>query len=166
MNLKVEDIRLDDIAWALSNICRFGGHCHRPYSVAEHTLTVASLLPPHKKLFGLLHDAPEAYLGDVASPLKRRMLEFINAENRAARVIAQAFRLDPDEFLTEIETGETKDADIMTLQHEQEVLWGDSLQLPNWSSQEQIAKQLYKELWQSTRHVVGSAEHPFFVTTY
>lgn len=164
MDLKVQDVRLDDIAWALSNICRYGGHCHRNYSVAEHTLVVASILPPRKKIFGLLHDASEAYLGDIPTPLKRRMPEFRAAEERAARTIAEAFGLDPDAFVTEIATGDTKQADLIVLKHEQGFLWKSNLSIQ--ATQEQIAKQLYCALWDQTHHVVGAGEHPFFVTCY
>jgi hypothetical protein len=69
------DIVLEDIAHALANICRFGGHVKRHYSVAEHSINVARLLSdwgygPHVALHGLMHDAAEAYLGDVVSPIK------------------------------------------------------------------------------------------------
>lgn len=75
-------ITIDDIAYSLAYINRFNGHTTRPYSVAEHCLRgVEYSLPAHKLEF-LMHDAPEAYLGDTVGPLKRsglfdpyRMLE-------------------------------------------------------------------------------------------
>lgn len=63
-------IRLDDIAKGLSNICRFGGQIQDFYSVAQHSLLVWYLSPDHLKRTALLHDAAEAYLGDVVKPLK------------------------------------------------------------------------------------------------
>ena len=66
-----EDICIEDIAHALSQLNRWGGHTAEPYSVAEHSIRVAHLLPDELKLYGLLHDAPEAYgLVDLPRPVK------------------------------------------------------------------------------------------------
>ena len=65
-----------DIAHALAQINRFNGHAKRPYSVAEHSLVCMEIaqhleLPPVVQLACLMHDAHEAYTGDVATPIKR-----------------------------------------------------------------------------------------------
>jgi len=67
---ELADIHIDDIAWSLAGINRFNAHTSRLYTVAEHCLLGAELSLPQHKLEFLLHDAPEAYLGDVTGPLK------------------------------------------------------------------------------------------------
>lgn len=75
LDARPDEIRLFDVSGALSNTCRFAGHCRKFYSVAEHSVRVARYLEEHytKRLAmaGLLHDAAEAYLGDIARPWKR-----------------------------------------------------------------------------------------------
>ena len=64
-------INLDDIAHALALQCRFNGHCREFYSVAEHSVRVARILPERLRAWGLMHDATEAYIGDIVRPLRR-----------------------------------------------------------------------------------------------
>lgn len=72
-----EDICIEDIAHALSHLCRYTGHITMFFSVAQHSLLVEEKIPGNAetKLAALLHDAAEAYIGDVSSPLKRWMKE-------------------------------------------------------------------------------------------
>lgn len=92
-----EDVRIEDIAHALSMVCRFTGHCARFYSVAEHSVLV-SRLTPTDTLAGLLHDAAEAYVADVSSPVKRseEFAAYRDIEDRIQRVIFARFGLAPD----------------------------------------------------------------------
>lgn len=64
---KPDMVDFNDIATALSKICRFNGHCRGFYSVAEHCVRVARAMPAFK-IYGLLHDAHEAYIGDITTP--------------------------------------------------------------------------------------------------
>ncbi|OWW18430.1 metal-dependent phosphohydrolase [Noviherbaspirillum denitrificans] len=64
-------IHITDIAHALSQINRFGGHTRRFYSVAQHCVLASHLVPLKYRLHALLHDAAEAYFGDMVQPLKR-----------------------------------------------------------------------------------------------
>ena len=90
---KPEMILVEDIVHSLALINRFNGAAKFPYSVAQHSLYVAGLLPPDLKLHGLLHDAPEAYVGDMVSPLKKIMTEYKEVEAGIARVVAEIFGL-------------------------------------------------------------------------
>lgn len=63
----------EEIAHALSGIPRFTNHTRTPYSVAQHCCLVADFLPEPYKLAGLLHDAHEAYTGDVSTPMQRAL---------------------------------------------------------------------------------------------
>lgn len=96
-----EDICIQDIAHALALTCRFGGHSVFHYSVAQHSILVSSKLPQHLKLVGLLHDATEAYLGDMVRPLKLQMPEYQKVEDALWKVIALKFGL-PEEIPDEV----------------------------------------------------------------
>src|SRR3990167_6603298 len=91
-------INLDDIAWSLSMQCRFAGHLKQFYSVAQHCVTVSdfvSLTNPEFALEGLLHDASEAYVVDVPSPLKHKqeLSGYREIENQVHAKIFQVFNL-------------------------------------------------------------------------
>ena len=94
-NPNEDQIDINDIACGLSKICRFGGQIKLFYSVAQHSLLVTSMLPASLKPAGLLHDAPEAYLGDVIKPLKVMLPEYNKLENFFEIVIAKKFGLSP-----------------------------------------------------------------------
>lgn len=88
-----EDIDPRDIAHALSLICRYGGHVTRFYSVAEHCVLMSHAVCPECALWALLHDATEAYVGDMIRPLKLAMPAYREAEDRLMRVICDRFGL-------------------------------------------------------------------------
>ena len=103
-----EDVHLEDIAHALSMICRFGGHCRTFYSVAEHSVRVSLVAEASARavpfcandirliaLTGLLHDAAEAYIGDMIRPLKSQpeLIGFKVAEVAIEQAIRARFSL-------------------------------------------------------------------------
>jgi hypothetical protein len=77
---RLQDIDIIDIAHSLALQCRFRGHCRTFYSVAEHSIRVADILPPELRLAGLLHDAAEAYVGDMIRGQKESIPSFRKVE--------------------------------------------------------------------------------------
>jgi uncharacterized protein len=99
-----EQLDAGDIARALANQCRFGGHCRVFYSVAQHSVVVSRLLEERggdaeDAFAALMHDATEAYLGDMPHPLKHRSplgAAFREAERDLERAIRERFAIKPD----------------------------------------------------------------------
>lgn len=97
---KPDAIFLQDIAHSLAHQCRFNGHCDRFYSVAEHTvrgLDLIALYGREAQRVWMLHDAAEAYLGDLISPLKATAFgdEYRRIEARISAVIYERFGVAP-----------------------------------------------------------------------
>jgi hypothetical protein len=90
-----DDIDIFDIAHALSLQTRYTGHCQKFYSVAEHSVRCSLYCTEEDALWGLLHDASEAYISDIASPLKHTEVFSLyrEAEQRLMQVIAEKYKL-------------------------------------------------------------------------
>ncbi len=113
-----DDIALPDIAAGLAHTCRFGGHCRQFYSVAHHSLHVADELPAGNarlRAIGLLHDAAEAYLGDIPRPLKTELASFQGLEDQLLSAVWTAVGIDPP---TDDEWDRVMDADDRLLAYE------------------------------------------------
>jgi uncharacterized protein len=84
-------ICIEDIAHALAHQCRFAGHTRSFLSVAEHSYYVMLITSKENKLQDLMHDASEAYLVDIPSPIKRRLSQYVELEDKLMHVIASKF---------------------------------------------------------------------------
>lgn len=123
---RIDRIDIEDIAHGLAYQCRFNGQTSAFYSVAQHSIMVASILPPRLHKAALLHDAAEAYLGDIVKPLKHLLPGFADIEAGVTRLIAQAFQVDFDTDHAAI-----KHADMVALATEKRDLMPNSTEA--WS---------------------------------
>ncbi len=88
-----DSICIEDIAHSLSLLCRYNGHTPTHYSVAEHSIRCSYEVPHEFAKQALMHDAAEAYIGDVASPLKALLPDFQRIEEAVEDAVAVAFDL-------------------------------------------------------------------------
>jgi hypothetical protein len=93
-----DEIDIEDVAHSLSQMCRFLGHTDGFYSIAQHSVLVSELVPRQDALWGVLHDASEAFLCDLPAPIKRdpEMGFYRIAEDRLMRAICRKFGLRPE----------------------------------------------------------------------
>ena len=138
LDLHAEEVRIVDIAQALGNMCRFVGHTNRFYSVASHSVLVASLVPNRLKLPALLHDAAEAYLVDLPRPIKRQP-EFAflkKIEARLEMAIAEKFGFpaalmhEPEVQHADLVMLATEARDLMSVTPNEGEAWGMAEPLP------------------------------------
>ncbi|MCC6200380.1 MAG: phosphohydrolase [Moraxellaceae bacterium] len=156
---RIDHIDIEDVAHALAYQCRFNGHTQYFYSVAQHSLMVASLVPREQRLAGLLHDAAEAYMGDMVSPLKAVMPDFAAAEGALMRQIGGRFSVNLND-----DDGLIRKADLIALATEKRDLLPNACEpwpclegiephhLPLQPLTASAAKTAFLAAWHSSQH--------------
>lgn len=120
LDMNPDDINIVDIAHHLSNECRWAGGCPQHYSVAQHSVLVSrQFSTPEMKLAGLLHDAAEAYLKDLPSPIKHdsRMTFYREADEALSAMIFKCYGLPPELIVL------TKEVDNLLCMQERRSWW-------------------------------------------
>ena len=92
-NPHADEIAIEDIAHGLSLTCRFGGQSKTFYSVAQHCVLLTKLVPAYAKYWALMHDAAEAYVGDLPTPIKDGLPDFKKMEDNILDVIVRSFNI-------------------------------------------------------------------------
>lgn len=95
-----EEVEIEDVAHALSNICRFNGHTKWFYPVSAHCVNLAYLVEAHNfnkqfQLFALLHDAAEAYICDFPAPIKKTNSTYVFMEWEILNAIFEKYNVPP-----------------------------------------------------------------------
>jgi hypothetical protein len=85
---------IEDIAAALSKVCRFAGHVHQFYSVAQHAINASLIVAPEHAFTALMHDTAEAFTNDLPTPLKFALPVFKELEVRIESAMAERFGFD------------------------------------------------------------------------
>lgn len=96
INSTADDVEIEDIATALSHICRFSGHLPEFYCVAQHSVLCSQLVPPEFAFEALMHDASEAYCQDIPSPLKALLPDYRRIETLVDDLIRAKFNITPE----------------------------------------------------------------------
>jgi len=114
-----DSFTVDDIAQGLAMLCRFAGQSCQFYSVAQHSVLVSRLVPPEDAYAGLMHDAAEAFLGDVSKPLKGLLPDYQRIEKSVEAAIFPILEVPT------LMPASVKRADLIALATEQHRLMPD-----------------------------------------
>lgn len=85
------EVTIDDIASALSNVCRYAGHLPRFYSVAQHLVNTSRIVEPQFAFTALMHDTAEAFTNDLPTPLKWALPVFKELEVKIEAAMGKRF---------------------------------------------------------------------------
>lgn len=149
------DLCIFDIAHALARLCRFNGHITAEhYSVAEHCVLVSHLIEtPEYQLAGLLHDAAEAYIGDIPSPLKAELPLVKEWEDRILGAVDARFGVDTRHHVVEEADRDAFDCEFAMFKREggfyEWDLCGQDLTPQGWpaATAERAFLRRFRELW-------------------
>ena len=136
--LRRQDVKTDDIAHALANTCRWGGHSSQFFSVAQHSCNCADSVyrktaDAEATLYTLLHDAGEAYIGDIPTPIKCLFPGLLEIEERILETVYEALiphSLSP--AARPLINGVVKNADRVALNHEWCALMQGDIEMELW----------------------------------
>lgn len=143
-------IEVKSIAAALSKVCRFGGHCPQFYSVAEHCIHATAMACSEgytgdALIAVFLHDAAEAYIGDMVKPLKVTMPQYGEAEQRIEAAIQAAFGIDFSKWMDVI-----KRFDRAMLKAEKVTMWPEDTE--KWAGFSEIEDRVVKfHFWEPSQ---------------
>lgn len=118
-NPKPEDFSPEDIAWSLGSMVRYNGHIPHPYTVARHSVIMSHYVPDGYAMEALLHDAGEAYCGDIIYPLKKLYPELEDFEDRITGVIHSKYNEGKNVVCGQYHKSDViAHADILIYEHE------------------------------------------------
>lgn len=137
------EFTIQDVAHGLSMVCRFAGHCRTFYSVAQHCVHMSHQVPPEHALAALMHDAAEAFIGDVSRPLKDLLPQYRVLEKQIEAAVFQRFGvtlpLDPCIKEADIRMLATEQIQLMRNRDDWDYTRGRqpfSLEIPTWTPED------------------------------
>ena len=127
--IDVSQVKLRDVAVGLSRVCRFAGQMSQLvpfYSVAEHSVWASYIAPPGQRIAALVHDAAEAFIGDVTSPLKHMLPDYKELEARFEAALWKHFDW-PDSKTAAVKSADRRmlARERLDLVQDQRTLWTD-----------------------------------------
>lgn len=159
-------IDIKDIAHGLAYQCCYNGQTSHFYSLAQHSLLVASLVPHPYRLAALLHDAAAAYFGDMAGPLRYLVPDLPALKDRIMTAVGEKFAI------TDFNPAAVRHAHLVALATEQRDVYpgtGETLRLPSapaplprrieFVSPEEAKYQFLEQFFEMTRKPASKVRH-------